>query len=534
MDFSIYRTKIFGVIVFLFCVAIQLSFTQSLPSYGERASLVLKDSSFAFLQSLTSEGGIDTAEYRIGTGDKFLISITGIEEIVYRLEVDKEGALYIPRIGGVQLSNESLTSAKRIIFTSLKKVYKNVDIFVSLIDIRRIKITIGGDIKKPTEVNLFANSRLSDLLTKNILLNPSSDLRNIQIRRVDGSIRKYDYLSFIRLADNQNNPSLNDRDFIFIDKVDKTVSIVGAVKFPGIYEHCDTDNADFLIKLAGGFLSKARLDSIEIVRFEDDFTSQRSIFGSSESFSQSPFKLFNGDKIIVREIPRYLLDNFVFIDGWVKYPGPYRIIDNITSLKEVIETAGGFLSNASLVDATVKRMSGSSENDSEFERLRLIPRSDMTDDEYDYFKSKSRQRVGKVVVDFVSLFNQNGTTENITLRRNDIITIPEKKDFVIILGQVVNPGNVVYNPDLTVDDYIALAGGYAWRALKNDVRVIKGNTGEWIDKDDVDIILPGDAIWVPEDPPAPRFWTVFKDVLAIVGNVATVVAATVAVVVSTR
>ncbi|MCK7519152.1 MAG: hypothetical protein MZV64_16210 [Ignavibacteriales bacterium] len=42
--------------------------------------------------------------------------------------------------------------------------------------------------------------------------------------------------------------------------------------------------------------------------------------------------------------------------------------------------------------------------DPEFERLKLILRADMTDDEYDYLKAKSRQRKGKVVVDFEGLF----------------------------------------------------------------------------------------------------------------------------------
>jgi protein involved in polysaccharide export with SLBB domain len=158
----------------------------------------------------------------------------------------------------------------------------------------------------------------------------------------------------------------------------------------------------------------------------------------------------------------------------------------------------------------------------------------MTEDEYDYFKSKSRQRSGRVVIDFVKLFQNNDLKENIILRKNDIINVPEKKDYIIMLGQLVNPGKIIYDSTLTIKDYINLAGGFGWRALEGDVRVIKARTGEWIDADDIDKLKPGDTIWVPENPPGPKFWDVFTDVLTIVAQLAAIVAASAAVIVATR
>ena len=103
-----------------------------------------------------------------------------------------------------------------------------------------------------------------------------------------------------------------------------------------------------------------------------------------------------------------------------------------------------------------------------------------------------------------------------------------------MLGQVVNPGDIIYKKGLTVDDYIKMAGGFGWRAIKGDVRVIRANSGEWIDADKVEKLNPGDAIWVPEEPPAPRFWDVFTTSLQILGALASIVAATVAIIVATR
>ena len=196
--------------------------------------------------------------------------------------------------------------------------------------------------------------------------------------------------------------------------------------------------------------------------------------------------------------------------------------------------AGGFLEDAGLVNATLFRTNSDTTADPEFERIKLIPRVDMTDDEYDYLKAKSRQRNGKVVVDFRALFREKQLSEDVVLKRGDIITVPERKNYITLIGQVVNPGNIVFDQKLSVEDYIALAGGFSWRAVEGDVRIIKVNTGEWVDADDIEKLDPGDTIWVLENPPGPKFWDVFTTSLSILGQVAAMVAATVAVIVATR
>jgi len=47
-------------------------------------------------------------------------------------------------------------------------------------------------------------------------------------------------------------------------------------------------------------------------------------------------------------------------------------------------------------------------------------------------------------------------------------------------------------------------------------------------------LKPGDTIWIPETPPGPKFWDVFTTSLAIVGQVAAIIAATVAIIVASR
>jgi polysaccharide biosynthesis/export protein len=511
---------------------------QFLPDYRER-NMLTNDSLVAALRNdglsnQASEGSIDASEYILGPGDKIFISILGMEEIALNLMINHEGYLYIPRVGGIKVSDISLEDGRKKIAHAIDRYYKDVSVFISLIDFRKIKVSMIGDVVRPSSYILPANARLMDLLSTSSGLAPSASYRDIKITHRNRQSEYYDLVSFLRTGDKKFNPILREGDVVYVDKVDRTIRISGAVKFPGIYEYRENETILDLIKLAGGLYHSARTDTIEVVRFDDDGIKQYSLFFPMERVKNENLYLNNKDMVIVRELPDYLIERYVLVEGLVKYPGYYKIIKGETFLSEIIEQAGGFRTTASLQDATVSRTTGISTFDPEYERLKLMQRQDMTDDEYDYLKAKSRQRVGRVVVDFVNLFNNMKRTEDIILRVGDVINVPEEKNYIIMLGQIVNPGNIIYQKGLTVEDYISLAGGFGWRALENDVRVIKANSGEWVDSDDVKELEPGDTIWIPENPPGPKFWDVFTTSLSVLGQVAAVIAATVAVIISTR
>jgi protein involved in polysaccharide export with SLBB domain len=505
---------------------------QVFPTYPERS---FTDSSYSALSASTiSEGAVDPNEYIVGPGDEFFIAISGVQENSFRVKVDPEGNLYIPKSGSVDLRNKTLADAREIIINQLTKSFRNVDYYISLSSFRRIKVSLVGDVKNPSTYVLTSNSRLLDLLKSSTGLNASSDIRNIIINSKDGSNRLIDFLAFLRLGDFSQNPFLREGDVVLIDRVNKMVTINGQVKYPAQYEFKEGESIAELIELAGGLLFNARKDSIEIIRFADDGKNQYCKYFSYNEILENPVKLNFGDQVIIRILPEYFISQFVTVTGKVKYPGLYKIVKDKTTLSEILKNTGGFMEDASLVDATLTRTEADTTTDPEYERIKLIPRADMTDDEYDYLKSKSRQRVGKVVVDFEKLILENKASEDIILKRGDQINIPEKKNYIIIIGQVVKPGNIIYNPSFKVEDYIEIAGGFSWRAIEGDVRVIKVNTGEWVDADDVESLDPGDTIWVLEDPPGPKFWDVFTTSLSILAQLAAIVAASVAVIVATR
>jgi len=527
--------KIYLTAAFILIILLNPLKAQVIPEYKERISAA-RDSLQAinnFSFQITA-GSVNPDEYIIGPGDKFFVSISGIEDINLNLIVNQESILFIPKVGEVNLKKTTLTNSKEKIKAAINRYYKNVEISVSLIDFRKIKAALLGDVVKPSSYVLDGNARLIDLIMNSYGLNETSNYRNVKIISRDNDTVYYDFLSFLRFGKMRENPLLKDGDIVIIDKADEVISIYGEVKYPGIYEFLEGESIYDLIELAGGFLTRAKKDTIEVVSFNNSGRTQYSKYYSLDELKQNHILLKNKDQVMVREKPEYLEDRYVRIEGFVRYPGYYKINKDETTLSEIIEMAGGFRENASLTEATLIRSTGITEADPELERIKLIDRADLTEDEYDYLKAKSRQRPGSVIVNFEDLFIKGDKSEDIILKRGDVIKIPEAKNYIIMLGQVVNPGNIIYNPNYTIEDYIALAGGYSWRAQENDVRVVRAKTGEWVDADDVDFLYPGDTIWIPEDPPAPKFWDVFTTSLTIVGQVASIIAATVAIIVASR
>jgi protein involved in polysaccharide export with SLBB domain len=512
----------------------EINFAQTIPDYKERSFHEAKDTLINTTSTDIGDLAIDPDEYKVGPGENIFISVSGIEEVTFNLFVNAENYLYIPKVGGIDLKGLTLSQAKTKIQKTLDKNFKNVEIFISLANLKKIKVFVVGDVQNPSLYLVESNARLFDLLLDSVKFNSTSSFRNIQIKNIDGQNKSFDFLKFLRFGEKKSNPLLNDGDIVFVDKFDKVVTISGSVKFPATYEFLEDESVANLITLAGGFLFNARTDSIEIVQYDNTGQYQKSYYYSYNEIVENNIKLKFKDHVIIRIIPDYYVDNFVKIEGWVNYPGYYKIEEDITKLSDIIREAGGFRKEASIQDASLARRSGVIDFDPEYERLKLLLRADMTDDEYDYLKAKSRQRKGKVVVDFEELFVKNNLAEDVILKRGDSINVPEAKNYITLLGQVLNPGNIVYNENYTVNDYIQLAGGFGWRAVEGDVRVIKSNTGEWIDDEDVEKLDPGDTIWIPEDPPGPKFWDVFLSALTVLAQAASIVAAAVAVIVATR
>jgi len=119
------------------------------------------------LDTKISSGFIDPNNYLVGPGDSLLILIKGLDELAWKINVSQEGTIYVPKVGEIAIKNLNLAVSKIKIGNAIKQFYKNVDIFITLIDVRKIKVSLNGDVKKSSVVIVPATSRLSDVIGGN-------------------------------------------------------------------------------------------------------------------------------------------------------------------------------------------------------------------------------------------------------------------------------------------------------------------------------------------------------------------------------
>ncbi|MGB2697023.1 MAG: SLBB domain-containing protein [Candidatus Zixiibacteriota bacterium] len=478
-------------------------------------------------EALTLEKAVDPDEYIVGPGDKMVINFWE-EYSTQEIIVMPEGSVLIPQVGSVKVSGFTLSQAKRIIKDELLKRYKKPDFTIVLTSLRKFKVSVTGSVEQPGTYSAFAHERISEIIQKAGGFTDSSSQRNIIVKRTDQGELKVDIGMFLIIGDKSKNPYALDGDVIFVPILEDTLyhyGIYGAVRAPGEYEYGAGDSLMDLVNLAHGLTSDANLSSAEITRFNPDNQTTSNISVSlkellAEGKKELNLPLMPDDRVFIRSIPKYHEKKQVTILGEVLYPGVYAIEEGKTRLTDIVRIAGGFTSQASLPEAEMIRGYYMDVIDLEYERLKKMDVADMSEQEYEYFKTKSREKRGKISCDFIKLFQENDKNQDILLKNGDLIRIPAKSLVVRVSGNVVNPGLVSFEPDKNYLFYIEKAGGLSWRASKRGVRVIKEVTSEWVKPKKSTRIDPGDTIWIPEKPRR-DYWGFFKDTMLVLGNIAT-------------
>jgi polysaccharide export outer membrane protein len=473
------------------------------------------------------EKNIEPEEYVVGVGDVLSIDLWGEVNYSCQLQITPEGNLLIPRVGSVEVSGKSLREAKEIIQEAIMTSYKNVRVTVTLVGLRRFKVTVAGAVRAPGIYSVFANTRISEVIALAGGFLENSSLRNIVITHSDGTLSRADVFRFWRIGDRTRNPYVLGGDLVFVPARElnvNTCGIYGAVKSPGEFEYTAEDSLLDLINLAYGLTMDADFLRADLIRFNPDQHTTRSISIDlegliSDNDPQNNLALMPDDRVFIRTISKFHKKDQVTIRGEVLYPGVYEIEEDQTKLSEIIAKAGGFTPDASLAEAEMIRVYNVV--DPEFERLKSIPVADMTKAEYNYFKLRAREKLGRVGVDFEKLFLQGVSEYDVALKSGDFINVPPKSMVVNISGCVVNPGLIPYKSGENYKYYIKRAGGFSWKARKSKIQIVKGLTGERLRPSKSRKIDPGDTILVPEKLER-DYWGFFKDTMIVFGNLATI------------
>ncbi|MFT0294061.1 SLBB domain-containing protein [Bacteroides thetaiotaomicron] len=388
-------------------------------------------------RNLTFEPSVNLAtpaNYRLGPGDEVIIDIWGASQNTIRQQISPEGTINIQKIGPVNLSGMTVSTANDYLKGALNKIYNGLnnttdptsDIRLTLGNIRTIQINVMGEVVQPGTYALSSFSTVFHALYRAGGVSDIGSLRNVQLVRNGKNIATIDVYEFIMKGNTQDDIRLQEGDVVIVPAYDVLVKISGKVKRPMRFEMKKDENLATLIKYAGGFEADAYTRSLRVVRQNGEEYEVNTV----KDMDYSIYTMRNGD-VVTAEAILNRFTNKLEIRGAVYRPGIYQLSGKLNTVRELVHEAQGLTGDAFLNRAVLYRQ-----------------REDLTSE--------------VVQIDIKSIMN--GTSPNLALMKNDILYIPSIHDLedrgnVTVHGEVAHPDSYPYADNMTLEDLIIQAGG---------------------------------------------------------------------------
>jgi polysaccharide export outer membrane protein len=311
------------------------------------------------------------------------------------------------------------------------------------------------------------------------------------------------------------------------------VRVSGEVKVPGEYPLVEGANLKHLIAAASGLTESAYLGRAELTRADAISSNTNSV--EVKNIAVNLDAAFKGDEVILLQsrdrlnvfaIPDWNIERAIEIRGEVKFPGRYTIRRG-EMLSDVIERAGGLSRNAFMQGVVYTRESVKERERLQLKKLTEQLRADIATKSLSEAGIQSSPQdallminqlenqppVGRLVLDVPAIL-AGDMAADIPVEDGDLFYIPRTDYTISVVGEVQHASSHRFKDNMTVEDYLNLAGGLRKRADEERVYVIKANgsviipSGKGWFAVKSSQLEPGDTIIVPVD-------TEYKDSLSL-------------------
>ena len=457
------------------------------------------------------------SSYSMGPGDKLLVNYYGSDEKTEEVFVNREGIVVLPLLGPVNVTGMTYGEASKYIQDKAKSELIGTQINISIREVRSVGVYVLGEAYKPGKYLLSGLSTVTNALFISGGVNKKGSLRNIQIKRNNKTVATYDFYDFLLKGSLDSEVTLQDGDIIFIPFIENSVIMGGAFKRPHRYEFKEGETLRDVVELAGGFDTEVMDGSRIELSTLDRSASTRSL--TYLNLAEDAKKLIKDGDVLNVSFTSGLTPQSITLTGEVKNPGEYSIRPGETIL-EIINRAGGYTDEAYFQGAVFLRKAVAKSQKEAFARSAdqlentivdvitnnagssisestLVPLSNLIT------KLRLEEPPGRMVVDLDTLKLKTDPIANFPVKNRDSLFIPERPSFVSIVGEVLNATTVGFNPDLSVDEYIDLAGGLNDAADRDKIFVILPDGKSQLVKRSLfsssTYILPGSTIVITRD-----------------------------------
>lgn len=284
---------------------------------------------------MPSENAAVPDTYIVGPGDQLKINFYGKESESFEVIVDREGRISIPDLSPVEVAGLTFAEIKELIKVKVEQEVIGVKAFVSLGQLRSMRILVLGEAYKPGSYSVSSLTTVSHALFVSGGVSDIASLRNIQVKRAGKVVANFDLYDLLIKGDSSNDIVLKPGDVVFIPSVGAQVKVEGAVKRPAIFELKKGESAKQLLAMAGGLKPNAYAKNAVVERFNFDRKEVLSVDFSKPQINYIPQ---DGDRIRFNSVSSQY-QNSISLIGAVARPGNYqwhqgkRISDVLKSIR---------------------------------------------------------------------------------------------------------------------------------------------------------------------------------------------------------
>jgi protein involved in polysaccharide export with SLBB domain len=462
------------------------------------------------------QGGFETersdglnSSYLVAPGDKISIQMWGTVNRADVMTVDNQGNIFIPDVGPVKVKDVPANRINGVVTQSIKSIYiNNVSIYVNLLTSTPVSVFVAGPVLRPGQYAGLASDSVLFYLKRAGGIDPyRGSYRNIKVLRNQQVVLDYDLYDFLKEG-KLAGFSFKDEDVILVKEQGAMVTVEGAARYPFRFELLqEKASGDDLI-----YYSRPLEKTSHVAITGNRNTGPISVYLPIDEFDE--FKMVDGDVVLFNDDLRPQVLS-IQISG--SYLGPsFYTVDTNTRLLDILSHIEVDPNQANYGAIYIRRESVVQQQKMLIdESLNRLERSIFTAPASSDGEARIRAQEAQLVSQFVArarlieplgkvILSENGKVANIRLEQGDEIVIPAQTDLIQVSGEVLMPQAIVYNPNATIRDYVAWAGGFSERANDERIAVVRANgltifidsQSSWLTDDDKHSLQAGDQILV--------------------------------------
>jgi protein involved in polysaccharide export with SLBB domain len=241
---------------------------------------------------------VSNPDYPVTVGDMYTLSysVNG-SPVLYAFMVDSGYTVRIANLGALNAAGKTLRQFKREAESIVSNNYPFSGVQLVLTKPGIFRVFVTGEVAAAAEITAWAMERLSSLTR---LATPFASLRKVTVKSAGGQVRDYDIFKAGRDGDLSQNPYLRPDDVVTFNRLERAVTVRGAVERPGAYQLLAGENLRDLIETyAGGFTPVADKTRMELLRYGGSFSPGGEKIALTDSNVRENFVLRDNDEVTI-------------------------------------------------------------------------------------------------------------------------------------------------------------------------------------------------------------------------------------------